>query len=543
MKSTTSQTSNSDSALLKEVSSLSKQVEDLRAQVALRDMQLNWFKKQLFGVKSERSVVLAGHNQGSFPFLSDTSCDPSPPPPGNDEGGAQSQSKDSGKGRRGGRRPKQPLKGDQGVSGIRFGEGVEIQVVEHVPEELQGLSPDQYEIVDYVEQDRLCQHATSYYIERHRTPKYKLTPEISPEEPVKSSLKVGSLPVSPLPGSYADVSFLVGTTIDKVLYHNPLNRIHQKIQEADIFLSRSCLTRYFHKLGQLLYPVFLSLVSEILQSAIVTADEKPIKAIVDKKKHKMKRGYFWSLSGQHGQVVLHFRQKRNHKTVWELLQDKFQGILLTDDYPGYSRFCAEQKAVIHALCWSHTRRYFVDAKVVEPEKCEKVLAQIELIYRVEKIIKQDRLNREQKAQARSNKSRELVEALFVHIRKELEDSCLLPTSPYTTAIKYALDNEEALKVFLVNPDLPLDTNHLEREHKYVAIGENNWLFCQTEEGAKYLGVLYSLVFSARNVGIDPRKYLTDIINRIGDCPEDVIAELTPFQWKLRQEKPPPSNQT
>ena len=65
---------------------------------------------------------------------------------------------------------------------------------------------------------------------------------------------------------------------------------------------------------------------------------------------------------------------------------------------------------------------------------------------------------------------------------------LLPSNPFTAAADYALAREGPLRVFLEYPDVPIDTNHLEREIRPIALGRKNWMFCWTEVGAQYVGV-------------------------------------------------------
>jgi len=53
----------------------------------------------------------------------------------------------------------------------------------------------------------------------------------------------------------------------------------------------------------------------------------------------------------------------------------------------------------------------------------------------------------------------------------------MPSSPFTRAAQYSLDRADALKVFLEDPAVAMDTNHLEREIRPIALGRKNWLFC------------------------------------------------------------------
>ena len=52
---------------------------------------------------------------------------------------------------------------------------------------------------------------------------------------------------------------------------------------------------------------------------------------------------------------------------------------------------------------------------------------------------------------------------------------------------------EALEVFLDNPEVAIDTNHLERGLRCVPMGKKNWLFCWTEAGAEEVAIIQSLI--------------------------------------------------
>ena len=64
-----------------------------------------------------------------------------------------------------------------------------------------------------------------------------------------------------------------------------------------------------------------------------------------------------------------------------------------------------------------------------------------------------------------------------------------------------------MRVFLEDPAVPMDTNHLEREIRPIAVGRKNWLFCWKEAGARQLSVLYRLISTCRLKGIGPYPYM------------------------------------
>jgi transposase len=90
-----------------------------------------------------------------------------------------------------------------------------------------------------------------------------------------------------------------------------------------------------------------------------------------------------------------------------------------------------------------------------------------------------------------------------------------------------------LEVFLTDPDVPMDTNHLERALRVIPIGRKNWNFCWTELGAKHVGVVQSLIVTCRLHEIDPYTYLVDVLQRVSQHPAARVAELTPRQWKTQ----------
>jgi hypothetical protein len=126
-----------------------------------------------------------------------------------------------------------------------------------------------------------------------------------------------------------------------------------------------------------------------------------------------------------------------------------------------------------------------------------------------------------------------VEAFFAWIDRQFERQGLLPSSPFTQALGYARERRLGLEVFLEDPDVAMDTNHLERALRVIPMGRRNWLFTWTELGAKHVGIVQSLLTTCRMHEINPYDYLVDVLQRVGEHPAARVAELTPRQWKQR----------
>jgi transposase len=79
--------------------------------------------------------------------------------------------------------------------------------------------------------------------------------------------------------------------IDKLTYHLPLYRQHQRLADAGIEAGRPWLTAIVHGAASLLEPVYNAQLASIRQSRVKAMDETPIKTGTQGK-GKMKTGYF-----------------------------------------------------------------------------------------------------------------------------------------------------------------------------------------------------------------------------------------------------------
>lgn len=386
--------------------------------------------------------------------------------------------------------------------------------------------PEKYYKVSEKITHRLAQRPGSYVLLRYIRPVYKR----------KSDGEFSCAPAPPavLERSLADVSLLAGLLIDKFAYHLPLYRQHQRLKAAGIHMVRSTLTNLVHRSADLLEPIYAAQLRSILSSKVLAMDETPIKAGRRKRgpphRGKMKTAYFWPLYGDQHEIAFPFATTRGSAVVREALKD-FGGVLLTDGYEVYERYVEDVNRIVHAQCWVHTRRYFVKAENYEPTRAGDVLKMIAKLYEEEEKIRSAGLEGERILAARGEKVKPVVDRIFTYLQTALGTEVFLPTNPFTKAARYALNREKALRVFLEYPDVLPDTNHLEQAIRPIAIGRKNWMFCWTEIGAEYVGIIQSLLSTCRIQGIDPYTYLVDVLQRIDTHPARDAELLTPRMWK------------
>jgi len=332
-------------------------------------------------------------------------------------------------------------------------------------------------------------------------------------------------------GSRADVSFVAGLLIDKFAYHLPLYRQHQRLQDAGFTVSRPWLTQLAQQGAALLEPIYAAQFASIRASRVKAMDETPIKA-GQAGAGKLKQGYFWPVYGELDEVCFPFFASRRAEHVREALGLTAApgAVLLSDGYAAYARY-AEQSGLTHAQCWAHTRRQFFEAQDAEPQAAAHALERIGALYAVEQHIRDQRLSGEKKRDYRLTHAKPLVERFFAWIAKQFEAQGLLPKNPLTAALAYARERRAGLEVFLTDPDVPIDTNHLERALRAIPMGRKAWLFCWTELGARHVGIVQSLIVTCRLHGIDPYDYLVDVLQRVATHPSADVAQITPRLWK------------
>lgn len=235
--------------------------------------------------------------------------------------------------------------------------------------------------------------------------------------------------------------------------------------------------------------------------------------------------------GDADEVAFSFSPSRGQQHVMDTLGDRFKGTLLTDGYSAYEKYAQAKASVTHAQCWIHTRRYFEKAKDIEPLASEQALQLIGELYQHERIMREKQLQAVEKRQYRTMHCLPLVEQFFTWCDEQCQREDLLNSNPLSKALNYARERETELKVFLSDPDVQPDTNHLERALRVIPMGRKNWLFSWTEVGAKQIGIIQSLLVTCRLHDINPYTYLVDVLQRVSLHPASKVEELTPRLWK------------
>ena len=487
--------------------------EEVAKNSALRD-QIARYERQQYGRSSEKHPDITGGSGGG------PSDGAAAPDAGEDE--PETERKAEGK-PRGGVKGRTKDRGDAvNDTGLRFGPGATVIDIDVMPPEIEGLAADEFEIISERVCCKLASVPISHVVLRYHYKKAKI-------------MSSGALVCAPavegvFKNSCVDVSFVAGMLVDKFAWHLPLYRQHQMLAESGITVSRKSLSGWVNRAIALLEPVFAAQCRSVLESSVIVMDETPVRVGRDPgNPGKMKQCYYWPVLGDRDEVVFHFAPSRAHHHVERFLGD-FEGTLVSDGYGAYAAYAeARGEAVTQQNCWAHTRRNFEEQLDNHPELAGKALVLIGGMYGIEKKFRSR--SPPELLEARRTHTRPLVDAFWQWCARTGEDPALTPKHPIRRAVNYAVERQQSLEVFLDDPLVPIDSNGVERQLRRIKLGQKNWLFSWTESGGRNVGIINSLVATCFMLGISPRVYLTDVLQRIDTHPADRIHELTPRLWK------------
>jgi hypothetical protein len=167
------------------------------------------------------------------------------------------------------------------------------------------------------------------------------------------------------------------------------------------------------------------------------------------------QSYLWQYGTPGGETVFDFRMSRKREGPLNFLGN-FEGLLQTDGYAAYDRVGGPK--MVHAACWSHARRYFVDAVKLNKQDAASIRA-VELmseLFAIDAQARNEKMDHAARHALRHQKAPPLLEQIRTHT---LEMSkTVLPKSAAGQACRYTLALWKKLICFLEHPLLELSNN-------------------------------------------------------------------------------------
>lgn len=346
-------------------------------------------------------------------------------------------------------------------------------------------------------------------------------------------VEVAAKPSQPIDKGLPGPSLLAYVITSKLGDHLPLYRLEKIFERQQVHVARSTMCAWMRCAGELVTPLVELMIARIKASRAIHTDDTPV-PIQSPGAKKCRQGRIWCYLGDeaHPYTVYDYTPNRQRAGPAAWLQD-YRGYLQADAYGGYDGIYAGGQ-VTEVACWAHARRKFYDAQDSDPKRATQMLALVGELYAVEREAKE--FTDEARFALRQERSLPVLAQIKAWL--DAEGQVVLPRSPLGAAITYAQNQWQALCVYVTQGFLAIDNNASERAMKRVAIGRKNWLFAGNDAAAENHARLWSLIASCERHRIDPQRYLTSVLAKIGSTPAEELDQFLPDVWG-REDKAEP----
>ena len=195
-----------------------------------------------------------------------------------------------------------------------------------------------------------------------------------------------------------------------------------------------------------------------------------------------------------------------------------------------------------AFCWSHMRRDFVECaagQVRLTDWCQGWIERIASIYRLNeaRLAHYDPVIERQTPafDAAQGALKEALDGLFAEAARELVG--LPDQARQGRALRSLLNHREGLSVFVDRPQVPLDNNRAERFLRGPAIGRRLSFGSDSEDGARFTAIMYSVVGTLSMNGIDILSWLDAWLAACAENDRKPPDNLSPWlPWSMSEER-------
>lgn len=332
-------------------------------------------------------------------------------------------------------------------------------------------------------------------------------------------------------GSLATPSLLAGIVNSKYSTASPLDRTARELQTFGLNLSKQTMSNWvIWSAERYFQPVYDLMKEKQLTAHVNQCDETPLEVVNDGRPAGSK-SYMWvHLTGELSpgpRIVVYEYQKTRHSDHPKEYYKDFSGVLMTDGLEQYHKLARELERVTNANCLAHARRHFANAikamgkgnpEAVKSSVAYKALVRIGTIYKLEGALKG--LSPEERLKERQASIKPLMEEYFTWIKDMFRQGIVLPKSETAKGLAYSINQEEYLKVFLSDGEVPIDDSASERALRNFTIGRKNWMTVNTIRGAQASAVIYSITETARANGLNVYHYVRTLLEQLVAIKDD-----------------------
>jgi len=356
-------------------------------------------------------------------------------------------------------------------------------------------------------------------------------------EEINTPIITAAMPAPVLPGSLVSPSVMAYVMTQKYVESMPLYRQERQFSRLGVELSRQNLANWMlHGANDWLTLLYDRMHYYLVQRDILQADETTLQVLREPGRAAETMSYLWLYrTGREGpHIVLYEYQQTRAGTHPRQFLSGFKGFIQVDGYAGYNGL----PNVRLVGCWSHARRKFDEALKALPDskRSAAVVAREGLdfcnrLFAIERDLKN--ATSDERYATRLVRSRPVLDAFLLWLN--IQTPQVLPKSALGGAITYCRNQWDKLEAFMQDGRLELDNNRAERSIKPFVIGRKNFLFSVTPRGAKASAIIYSIIETAKENGLNPYYYLRYLFEKLPNIDvkdQEALDKLLPWSTTL-----------
>ena len=323
----------------------------------------------------------------------------------------------------------------------------------------------------------------------------------------------------------------------------PVHRIAAWMTAHGLTISPGTLADSLKRFVPLFEPLFEAILAHQNAALVRHADETSWRVQELRGEDRSNRAWLWT-SVSHDAVCFNIDASRSAEAAEKL----FAGIVLytvivCDRYSAYKKLARMRGGlVILAFCWAHVRRDFIDCAAGQPrleQWCQGWIGRIAEVYR----LNDDRLKHYDPGLKRQTPAfdaaqtalKGALDILFAQAEREL--AALSDKAREAKVLRSLVNHREGLCVFVDRPFVPLDNNKAERILRGPAIGRLLSHGSDSEDGARFTAILYSVVGTLSMNGIDVLCWLEAWLTACAENGRRPPDDLSPWlPWSMSEER-------
>jgi transposase len=328
---------------------------------------------------------------------------------------------------------------------------------------------------------------------------------------------------------------------NKFCDHLPYYRQQAAFARQGIEVSRQDMSVWQEKVYEKLMPMEALMTSYLKTGPYIQMDGTTCRVFGEPEREDTQKPYMWLARGgpvKHPVVIYRYYPTRGAANIRNFITG-YSGFLQTDGYEAYNTALSEHiktnpgDHIIHVGCLAHARRKFFDAAKVssKSKSADEAMKCIRDIYRKETELREQ--NPEPGAFVAARKKQIIPMLKTFHEWLIEKAQHVPPPLALGKAVNYMLGQWEHITAYLGCPGLTPDNNASENAIRPFVLGRKNWLFSGSPDGARSSCMLYLLIESAKEKGLNPQEYLRCVFESAPFCStKDDWKSLMPWNIQI-----------